>query len=305
MRTILEADQITAQMQRDPAAYVAACEAAFQAQIDNAAQRILAEPNRRIIMLAGPSSSGKTTAAEKLRHSFAAQGRRAWKVSLDDFYREPDTPMLFEDGTPDYETVYALDLPYLKQCLQQLLSEKRCFLPHFSFSKKQRINDATELVLEPGDLVIVEGLHALNPLLTNQLDANDLFQIYISVSTRVTQENDVLLSTHDLRFLRRMIRDVQFRASPVENTFYLWNGVQKGEDRYLFPYRDRADLRIDSLHAYEPCAFRDRAIALLQGVPQDSVYFERANLLQNKLSMFPSLDENLIPQPSLLHEFLG
>ncbi len=300
-----DAGWIRQQIATDPAAFVAVCEQSFRRQIDAAAEQILSRPEIRLVMLAGPSSSGKTTTADRLKQAVSLRGRRAWVISLDDFYLDPSRPLLFEDGTPDYETVQALDLPYLETCLRGILQENRCMLPRFSFVSRQREADLHALQIASNDLVIVEGLHALNPVITDPIDATRLFRIYVSVSSRVTQKNDVLLSKRDLRFIRRMVRDNQFRASPVDFTFYLWNGVRKGEDRYLFPYSGRADLRIDSIHLYEPCVFRTRAVHLLQMLPVDSAYYDAALALQQKLSVFPALDPQMIPQQSLLHEFLG
>ena len=223
----------------------------------------------------------------------------------DDFYLDPSEPLLFEDGTPDYETVHSLDLPYLEKSLQSLIRENRCFLPRFSFTERRREDTPTELVIGKDDLVIVEGLHALNPLICDQLAQTALYKLYVSVSTRVTKNGSILFSKRDLRFIRRMVRDYQFRASPVDLTFYLWGGVRKGEDRYLFPFSDRADLRIDSIHPYEPCVFRDEATALLSSLPAGSPYDETAALLREKLAVFPAIDPALVPQSSLLHEFLG
>ena len=305
MQLHADAGLIIEQMHRDPVGFIASCESAFQQQIDLAVIRILSRPEVRLVMLAGPSSSGKTTTAERLKLAFAAYGRRAWTISLDDFYLDPRTPLLFEDGTPDYETVQALDLPYLETCLHGILTENRCLLPRFSFIKRQREPALIPLEIEKEDLVIVEGLHALNPVITDPLNAKNLFRIYVSVSTRIVNLDAVLLAKRDLRFVRRMVRDNLFRASPVDYTYFLWNGVRKGEDRYLFPFRNRADFRIDSFHLYEPCVFRDSALRLLQTLPGESEYFETASALQQKLSAFPSLDPQLIPQQSLLHEFLG
>ena len=305
MEQMLGLEQIRNGVLSQPVSFVQSCEAAFQMQIDAAAQSILEKPSIRLVMLAGPSSSGKTTTAQKLRQSLRACGRRAWTVSLDDFYLDPRQPQLFEDGTPDYETVHALDLPFLETCLQTLLNENRCELPRFSFLTRQREPALIPLSIGRNDLVIVEGLHALHPLITDSLDQKCLFKLYVNVSSHLMQDNHVLLTKRELRFIRRMVRDHQFRASPVDHTFYLWNGVRKGEDRYLFPFRSRADLRIDSTHPYEPCVFQLKATGLLQALKHDSPYYETAQQLQRKLALFPPLASNLIPQHSLLHEFLG
>ena len=305
MKRFFDAAAITAAATADPRAYIAACEDEFHSQVRQAAETILSQPGARLVMLAGPSSSGKTTTARLLRAALAAHDVRAWTISLDDFYLDPSEPLLFEDGTPDYETVHSLDLPCLEQSLGDLLQNNRCLLPRFNFEKRKREETWEPLVVEPEDLVIVEGLHALNPLICDPLDQAALFKVYVSVSSRVTKDGSILFTKRDLRFIRRMVRDYQFRASPVEHTFYLWGGVRKGEDRYLFPFSDRADLRIDSIHPYEPCVFRDEATALLRQLPPGTPYEEDAALLRKKLDGFPAIDPALVPEDSLLHEFLG
>ncbi len=305
MKRFFDAAQICEAASSDPRGFIQLCEADFRDQVEQAAQTVLSQKDVRLVMLAGPSSSGKTTTARLLKDAFASRGVKAWTISLDDFYLDPSEPLLFEDGTPDYETVHSLDLPYLEKSLQSLIRENRCFLPRFSFTERRREDTPTELVIGKDDLVIVEGLHALNPLICDQLAQTALYKLYVSVSARVTKNGSILFSKRDLRFIRRMVRDYQFRASPVDLTFYLWGGVRKGEDRYLFPFSDRADLRIDSIHPYEPCVFRDEATALLSSLPAGSPYDETAALLREKLAVFPAIDPTLVPQSSLLHEFLG
>ena len=305
LKRFIDAAEIGAQAQADPKRFVLQCEAEFRLRVLEAAEAVLSRPGVRLVMLAGPSSSGKTTTARRLKDALLLHGVRAHTISLDDFYLDPSEPLLFEDGTPDYETVHSLDLPYLEESLQSLLRENRCLLPRFSFTERRRADVPTELVITKDDLVIVEGLHALNPLICDKLAQTALFKLYVSVSSRVTKNGSILFSKRDLRFIRRMVRDYQFRASPVDLTFYLWGGVRKGEDRYLFPFSDRADLRIDSIHPYEPCVFRDEATALLSSLPAGSPYDETAALLREKLASFPAIDPALVPQSSLLHEFLG
>jgi len=296
---------ISAAANADPKGFVLREEAAFCAQVRQTAETVLSRPGVKLVMLAGPSSSGKTTTARLLRDAFAARGVRAWTISLDDFYLDPREPLLFEDGTPDYETVHSLDLPCLEQALGELLRTNRCLLPRFDFKKRQREEAPVPLQVAADDLVIVEGLHALNPLICDPLNRAALCKLYVSVSSRVTHDGGILFTKRDLRFIRRMVRDYQFRASSVAHTFYLWGGVRKGEDRYLFPFSNRADLRIDSIHPYEPCVFRDQATALLRSLPSDSVYADDARLLCEKLALFPAIDPALVPPDSLLHEFLG
>lgn len=305
LKRFIDAAEIGAQAQADPKRFVLQCEAEFRLRVLEAAEAVLSRPGVRLVMLAGPSSSGKTTTARRLKDALLLHGVRAHTISLDDFYLDPSEPLLFEDGTPDYETVHSLDLPCLERTLGELLKHNRCLLPRFNFEKRQREETLEALTVEKDDLVIVEGLHALNPLICDPLDRPSLFKLYVSVSSRVTNDGSILFTKRDLRFIRRMVRDYQFRASPVEHTFYLWGGVRKGEDRYLFPFSDRADLRIDSIHPYEPCVFRDEATALLSQLPPGTPYEADAALLRRKLAVFPAIDQALVPADSLLHEFLG
>lgn len=305
MKRFFDASEITAAAIAAPQDYVDACESAFHTQVQQAAETVLAQKGVRLVMLAGPSSSGKTTTARLLKDALSLRGVCAHTISLDDFYLDPREPLLFEDGTPDYETVHSLDLPCLEQSLGDLIRDNRCMLPRFNFEIRQREEALVPLRVEKDDLVIVEGLHALNPLICDPLDRSALFKLYVSISSRVTKDGSILFTKRDLRFIRRLVRDYQFRASPVEHTFYLWGGVRKGEDRYLFPFSDRADLRIDSIHPYEPCVFRGEVLSLLRQLPPGTSYDADAARLRERLSIFPAIDPALVPETSLLHEFLG
>ena len=175
----------------------------------------------------------------------------------------------------------------------------------FSFQTGKREETLIETSIGKDDIVIVEGLHALNPLITTALDGQSLSRLYVSVSTRLMENNDVLFSKRELRFIRRLVRDYQFRNSSVDHTFYLWNGVRKGEDRYLFPFSPLAELKIDSLHYYEPCAFKSLAVPLLSQLMPDSRYYPVAQTILEKFKPFPTIDRSLVPQGSLLREFIG
>lgn len=302
---LASAEQINKNIAADPKGFITACEGAFSNKVNAIADSIADLPGNRLVMLAGPSSSGKTTTAKLLAAEFARRSRRALTVSLDDFYLGRDVPFKFEDGTPDYETVQSLDVPYIKICLQSLMKNGRCMLPRFSFQTGKREETLIETLIGKDDIVIVEGLHALNPLITAALDGRALSKLYVSVSTRLTYEDDVLFSKRELRFIRRLVRDYQFRNSSVDHTFYLWNGVRKGEDRYLFPFSPLADLRIDSIHYYEPCAFKSLAVPLLSHIMPDSRYFPVAQTILEKFKPFPTIDRSLVPRGSLLREFIG
>ena len=283
--------------------YIMECEKAYRTQLDEIVSEVSDENGRCLLMLAGPSSSGKTTTARLLKQKLTEKGRSATVVSLDDFYLLQDNPHTFEDGTVDYETVEALDLPLISKCLHELCDEGESELPEFCFKTKKR-SCFKRLTVSEDEIIIVEGLHALNPAITDPLSDERMRLYYVSVSSRITDGEKVLFTKRDLRFIRRLIRDYHHRSSDVEYTFYLWRAVRMGEDRYLFPYSTRAERKIDSIHPYETAIFRDTGIKLLDRVAEDSVYYEAATKLKEKLQRFVSLSREALPVNSLLEEFI-
>ena len=277
----------------------------FRLQVENVASKVASLSGNRLVMLAGPSSSGKTTTAELLSKDLIKNGRGAKVISLDDFYKDQNEKIFFEDGTPDFETVKSLDTEKIKECLSNITEKGECLLPRFSFVTGMREKEPVHLTLEKDEVVIVEGLHALNPVITDSLESEKLTKLYVSVSSRIMNQNGVFLSKRDIRFIRRMVRDYLFRNSGVDYTFYLWNGVRKGEDRYLFPFKPLADIKIDSFHSYEMCVLKETALSLLSHIEKDSPYFDRSKKLFEKLSRFVSIEKEKMPESSLLREFIG
>lgn len=300
----LTVDYINTLIKETPEKIISESEKRYNDIVSTTAERICSDEGRTLVMVAGPSSSGKTTTSTLLKKAIEERGRRAKMISLDDFYRSQGDIYFFEDGTVDYETVKALDVDYIGECLHRLMNEGRCKLPRFSFKTKKR-EYYVETVAEQDDIIIVEGLHALNPVITDQLEDEQMVKIYVSVSTRIFDGDEVLMSKRDIRLVRRMIRDFHHRDSSPENTFYLWNGVRMGEDRYLFPFEDRADIKIDSIHPYEVCAFKDVAVKVLDRMDKKSVYYPAAQALKEKISKFISIGEASVPEGSLLNEFIG
>ncbi|MBR6531349.1 MAG: nucleoside kinase [Clostridia bacterium] len=280
------------------------CEKEFDLSVDNVVRTFLADSDYDIVLLAGPSSSGKTTTAGILAHKINQSGRNAYIVSLDDFYLDRDNIPFNEDGMRDYENVTALDIDLIHTCFNDLIVNRRAELPTFDFKTGKR-SATKHIELQKDDVIIVEGLHALNPVITQGLDEKHLYRIYISVSSRITADDGrILLNKRNLRFIRRMIRDYRHRNSPVEQTFFMWQGVMKGEDKYLFPFEGNADVRINSFHSYEACIFKKEALRLLREVGKDSGYFEKAQELIDAVSLFVGIEQSLLPSQSLLNEFL-
>lgn len=301
----ITAEQINIKTRENTKEFILSCENRYKLQIESAVCDICKKSGHRLVMLAGPSSSGKTTTASLIAKEAQKRSRNAVVISLDDFYLDQTRTLYFEDGTPDFETVSALDVDYIIKCLTSLVKTGECLLPRFSFLEKKREEQLVPVRIEKDDVIIVEGLHAMNPKITSHLEDSCLTKLYVSVSSRVLKEGKVLFSKRDLRFIRRMIRDYHFRNAEIDYTFNLWKGVRMGEDRYLFPFRSLSDVKIDSFHAYEPCLFKDEAKRLLDRIGKDSVYYDSANALSKKLSVFESIDRSQIPENSLLHEFIG
>lgn len=282
------------------------CENRYQNIIDSIVNRIVTEEGREIVMLAGPSSAGKTTTARKLKEGLSEKGVKTYVLSLDDFYLNREDIPYLPDGSQDYETVYALDLECLEKDLNALLRGETVKTPVFDFTTGNRSETQfNEIVLGQDDVVIIEGLHALNPVITDKVQGK-LLKIYINVSSRIYDDaGNVILNKRNFRFIRRMIRDYKYRASSVDNTYRLWKNVTAGEDKYLFPYRDNADIKANTIHLYEPCVLKHQALSLLRNCEVEDEFKEDAKKLCKALEKFCDIEENQVPADSLLREFLG
>jgi len=301
-------EYINMEAKNDPEGLIERCEERYKRIVESVVDECIDRADGRlVIMLAGPSASGKTTTAHKIKARFKSRGVDCHVISLDDFYLNREDVPVNDDGEPDFETVYALDLKLIDTCLQSLLSGEETYVPSFNFETGKRDDKANYFRLDDRDVVIVEGLHALNPIVTQNIPEEFLYKIYISVSSRIYNEEseDIILNKRNLRFIRRLIRDYKFRASSVDNTYRLWDSVRMGEDKYLFAFKDYADMRINTIHIYEPCVFRNEAIEMLSSVDENSIYYRDAKRLIKSLKKFVQIDMDKVPSDSLLREFLG
>ncbi len=294
------------EMAKDPVNFIVQCEERYQNIIDGIAKRIIDEEGREIVMLAGPSSAGKTTTARKLSESLIKQGVKTYVLSLDDFYLNREDIPYLPDGSQDFETVDALDLECFEECVNALLRGETVKNPIFDFTTGRRSDTQfNEITLGDEDVVIIEGLHALNPVITEKI-VGKLLKIYINVSSRIYDEKgNIILNKRNMRFIRRMVRDYKFRDSSVENTYKLWKNVTAGEDKYLFPFRDNADIKANTIHLYESCVLKHQALPLLLGSDISDEFKPEAKKLAKALEKFYDIPENLVPEGSLLREFLG
>ncbi len=292
--------------QSSPEGFAAECENRYNNIIKSIARQIAESGKTEIVMVAGPSSSGKTTSAKKLREALVVENTESITISLDDFYLNNSDAPRFPDGTPDFETVYALDIPYFEKVMNSLIETGEGDLPEFDFMTGKRKEKYNHVKITDKDVVIVEGLHALNPVITEHLPQERLLKIYINISSRIyDKKNDIIFNKRNMRFIRRLVRDYNFRGNSVTETFKLWINVRYGEDTYLFPYRDNADIKINTIHLYETCVLKDTAIKLLSDVPKESEFYKESQRLIRNLNKFPSLDSSVVPKNSLLREFIG
>ncbi len=290
----------------NPKGFVCECERKYNNKITKIAKDIAKSEKTEIVMLAGPSSSGKTTTAKKLCRALETLGVKSYTVSLDDFYLNNEDSPRFPDGTPDYETVEALDIPCFEKTMATLIETGCALIPEFDFLTGKRKEKYNKLELGENDVIIVEGLHALNPIITEHLPKERLLKIYISVSSRIyDDEKNIILNKRNIRFIRRLVRDYKFRGNSVEDTFRMWITVRYGEDAYLFPFKDNADVRINTIHLYETCVLKELAIDLLMQVNKESEFYKESQRLIRSLYKFPKIESSFVPEDSLIREFIG
>lgn len=258
----------------------------------------------KIVLVAGPSSSGKTTTSRKLCMYLKSFGLNPKVLSMDDYFVEREDTPLDEKGVPDYECLEALDLKLFNQQLELLLKGEEVNIPTFNFAlgKKEFKN---KLKLAEEDIIVIEGIHALNTKILTNIPRENKYKIYISALTELNIDDHNRISTTDNRLLRRIIRDNRTRGYNVEHTLKTWVSVRRGEEKYLFPYQDEADCTINSALIYEIGVLKTYVEPLLYSVPYDSPYYEEAKRLINFLRLFLPIPADDIPSDSILREFIG
>jgi uridine kinase len=299
-------EQINDAAVKDPASMIEEVEDSYRDHLENIARNITRHHrNVRVIMLSGPSSSGKTTTAHLLRDYLTEYGAKSTIVSLDDFYRGVGLAPQLPNGKFDYESVQALDVDAIKSCLLNIIETGEFSVPRYDFALGRPDGEPRHYRIGPEEMVIVEGIHGLNPLFTRELPAGSCVKLYVSVKQQIKSANGEVISPMDLRLVRRIVRDIQFRDTTPENTIAMWPQVVEGEDRYIRPYRLSADYTVNSIHIYEPCVMRTVAIPLLRAIQEDSPYYKKARDLESRLMRFEPISASYVPENSMLREFLG
>ncbi len=259
----------------------------------------------KLILISGPSSSGKTTFSKRLSVQLMANGIRPYPVSLDDYFVNREQTPRDANGDYDYESLYALDLDFFNQQLQSLLNGEEVELPRFNFTTGKREMSGTRLKIDENMILILEGIHALNPELTAHLPVESKFKIYVSALTTILLDNHNYIPTTDNRLLRRIIRDFKYRGYSAEETISRWPSVRAGEDKWIFPYQENADVMFNSALLFELAIIKDYAEPILRKVPNNRPEYSEAYRLRKFLEYFVPLQDKELPPTSLLREFLG
>lgn len=273
-------------------------------QLARIAHEIVAR-GARVVLIAGPSSSGKTSTSHKLCLELLAQGKQPVALSLDNWYLNGDLTPLKPDGTKDYESVYAIDLNQLEEDLKALVVGKEIALPTFNFAEEKREYPGETLSLEKEAVLVMEGIHALNPILSRHLNDNEKYKIFASPMSPVSLDGETWIPTYVHRLLRRMSRDYRTRGKSPLQTIAGWADVREGEGKWIEPFRDQADAQFDTSMLYELPAIRYAIETALQTVPAVAEEYKTAEQLLYYLSFFEGLEASYIPRTSILREFIG
>lgn len=267
---------------------------------------MIKERNKKIVLIAAPSSSGKTSFAHRLSIHLKVNGINTVAISMDNYFVDRTHTPIDEDGKPDYESIKAIRVEQFNKDLKDLLDGKEIKVPIFDFKLgKQFISDET-MKLEKDQVVIIEGIHGLNPVLTKDIAEEDKFKIYLSVLTQINLDNHSRIPTTDLRLLRRMVRDNTHRGSSAENTIMTWASVRRGEELNIFPYQEQADVMFNSAGLHELALLKTVAKPLLEEIKPDSPAYLEAVRLLRLLQYFVQLEDvSDVPNTSIVREFIG
>lgn len=279
-------------------------EALMEKQIGDMAKDIV-EGGKKLVLIAGPSSSGKTTFSNRLSAHMMAYGIHPHPIAMDNFFKNRDETPRDENGDLDFECLEALDLALLEDTMTRLLRGEEVEMPTFDFTVGKKIFNGDTLKLGDNDVIVMEGIHALNPESTKTLSKDSCYKIYISALTQLNIDEHNQISTTDTRLLRRIVRDARTRGHSATKTIKMWPSVRRGEEKYIFPFQEEADAIFNSALIYELSAIKTFAEPLLYGVDEDSDEYYEAKRLLKFLGYFLGIDVQNVPQTSLMREFIG
>jgi len=285
---------------------VSIAEALHEKEISIIADAILQHRRAlRLLLVSGPSSSGKTSFTQRLSTQLEVNGLKPIALSLDHYFVNREHTPRDADGKYDFDSMEALDLPLLKQQIAQLIAGERVSVPQFDFITGQRLAEYKPMQVGPAEILIIEGIHALNPELVTSINRNLIYKIYISALGGLNIDLMSRVPTSEIRLLRRLVRDDKYRGVTPENTIHQWDSVRRGEYQNIFKFQEEADVMFNSSMLYEMNALRPFAETALQKIPADSPYYDTRERLLNLLSFFEPLDVSKVPFNSILREFIG
>lgn len=280
-------------------------EALQEKKLAKIAEEIASRKGVKLVLLAGPSSSGKTTSCKRLSIQLAVNGLKPLQISLDDYFVDRDKTPKDENGDFDFESIYALNLDLLNEQFNALFRGEEVELPKYDFPSGKSVKSGKKLKLEPNNVLVVEGIHALNPELTAHVPEEQIFRVYASALTTILLDNHNYIPTTDNRLLRRIIRDYKYRGVSAQETIRRWPSVRAGENKWIFPFQENADAMLNTAMLYELSVLKMQAEPLLQQVPENCEEFAEAYRLLKFLKYFKGIPYNNLPPTSLLREFLG
>ena len=280
-------------------------EALQEKKLAKIAEEIASRKGVKLVLLAGPSSSGKTTSCKRLSIQLAVNGLKPLQISLDDYFVDRDKTPKDENGDFDFESIYALNLDLLNEQFNALFRGEEVELPKYDFPSGKSVKSGKKLKLEPNNVLVVEGIHALNPELTAHVPEEQIFRVYASALTTILLDNHNYIPTTDNRLLRRIIRDYNYRGVSAQETIHRWPSVRAGENKWIFPFQENADAMLNTAMLYELSVLKMQAEPLLQQVPENCEEFAEAYRLLKFLKYFKGIPYNNLPPTSLLREFLG
>ena len=280
-------------------------EALQEKKLAKIAEEIASREGVKLVLLAGPSSSGKTTSCKRLSIQLAVNGLKPLQISLDDYFVDRDKTPKDENGEYDFESIYALNLDLLNEQFNALFRGEEMELPKYDFPSGKSVKSGKKLKLEPNNVLVVEGIHALNPELTAHVPEEQIFRVYASALTTILLDNHNYIPTTDNRLLRRIIRDYKYRGVSAQETIRRWPSVRSGENKWIFPFQENADAMLNTAMLYELSVLKMQAEPLLQQVPENCEEFAEAYRLLKFLKYFKGIPYNNLPPTSLLREFLG
>ena len=291
----------------DPKGFLEECDAVYERRIGNAAEKIIGNlGNSPIVLLSGPSGSGKTTTAEKIAQALQRRGVGTHYVGMDDYFNTvtPETVPRTPSGDMDLESPLCLDMELLNRHFTQLSRGERIYVPKYEFSRQMRIQEPSKSIrLKKDEVVIFEGIHALNDMITDQHP--EAFKLYVSARSDVYFENRAVFLRTWFRLVRRMVRDYNFRGSDPQQTMAMWANVRRGERAYISPFKDKADYQFDTAFPYEIPVMNNIATKLFQSVPEGIDRFDELRRVLPALQLFGVIDSALVAEDAMIREFIG